>query len=298
MQLRATGRLRRRDTIEGYLFVAPALFGFAVFMLYPILASLGISFLHWNLSGKISFAGLGNYARLATDEVFRISLLNTIKWVVVYVPLSILASLALALAMDLPIRGIRTFRTIFYLPVVSPVLVVALLFVWLYNSEFGLLNYLLSLVGIPPVGWLTNPRVSIYSVAIMYMWKEAGYNMLIILAALQGIPRQLYEAAELDGVTGFKKILYIKLPLLTPAFYYVILTSVIYAFQVFTEIYIMTSGGPGYSTHTIAYYLWSNAFKYGEMGYACAQAMVLFAIIIVVSLIQNKFLGDKVQYDL
>ncbi|HOX31532.1 MAG TPA: sugar ABC transporter permease [Spirochaetales bacterium] len=294
----ATHSLRRRDTVEGWLFIAPALFGFLLFMVYPILASSAISLFDWNLTGKPAFSGLRNYRALWGDEVFRISLLNTCKWVVVYVPVSIVASLVLALAMDMPIRGIIGFRTIFYLPVVSPVLVVALLFVWLYNSEFGLFNYLLSLAGLEPVGWLTNPRISIFSVAAMYMWKDAGYNMLIILAALQGIPRQLYEAAELDGVTGLRKLLYIKLPLLTPAFYYVIIVSVIYAFQVFTEIYIMTNGGPGYSTHTIAYYLWVNAFRYGKMGYACAQAMVLFVLIMGVTLVQDRLLGRKVQYDL
>jgi multiple sugar transport system permease protein len=289
---------RFRDNLEGYLFIAPALFGFLVFMVYPIIASFTLGLYDWNLTGKPSFVGFANFAELARDEVFWISIKNTVKWVAVYVPLTLAFSFLLANAMDKPMRGVITYRTIFYLPSVSPLISVALLFVWLYNRDFGLLNFFLSLAGIKPVGWLSDPRVSIYSISLMYLYKEVGYNVLILLAAMQGIPRQLYEAAEMDGVRGLKRLWYIKIPLLTPAFYYIAIIALIYAFQVFTEIYVMTKGGPGTSTYTLGYYIYANAFQYGRMGYASAQAVVLFLVILAMTLAQNTFMGKKVQYDL
>jgi ABC-type sugar transport systems, permease components len=293
-----TMSMRGRDNLEGYLFIAPATFGFLLFMVYPIVASFAMGLFDWSLTGKPSFIGLANFDEIRRDEVFWISIKNTVKWVVVYVPATIVLAFVLANAMDKPMRGVIAYRTIFYLPSVCPLISVALLFVWLYNRDFGLLNYLLSFLGLGPVGWLSDPKVSIYSVALMYLYKEVGYNVIILLAAMQGIPRQLYEAAELDGVKGVKKLWYIKIPLLTPAFYYIAIIALIYAFQVFTEIYVMTRGGPGNSTYTLGYYIYANAFQYGRMGYASAQAIILFLIILAVTLAQNKFLGKKVQYDL
>jgi len=289
--------LAQKDAITGYIFIAPAVFGLLVFMLYPIIASFVISTFDWNVLTSPKFNGINNYFELFTDRVFLISLTNTLKWVVFYVPLSILVSFIMALAMDMPVRGISFFRTVFYIPVVTPIICVALLFTWIYNKEFGILNHIIYSLGGKPVGWLTESNLAIFSIALMSIWKWAGYNMLIMLAGLQGIPDTLYEAAEIDGVTPFKKVWYIKLPLLKPAFFFIILTSVIDAFQVFSEIYIMTKGGPGYSTYTISYYLFTNAFEYGKMGYACAMAVILFVIIMTITLIQNKLLGERMTYD-
>ena len=289
--------LAQKDALAGYLFILPAVFGLAVFLIYPIISSFVISTFDWNILSKPVYTGLSNYKNLFTDEIFLASLTNTIKWVLFYVPLSILVSFVMALAMDMPVRGIGFFRTVFYIPVITPIICVALLFVWIYNKEFGILNYLLSLIGIKPVGWLNESSIAIFSIALMSIWKWAGYNMLILLAALQGIPESLYEAAEMDGVTPLKKVWYIKIPLLKPSFYFIIITSIIDAFQVFSEIYIMTKGGPGYSTYTISYYLWSNAFVYGQMGYACAMAVIMFIIIMTCTLIQNRLLGKNVTYD-
>ena len=288
--------LAQKDAIIGYIFILPAVFGLLSFYIYPIISSFVISTYEWNVLSKPVFTGIENYKTLFRDEIYLASLSNTIKWVLFYVPTSILVSFIMALAMDMPVKGIGFFRTVFYIPVITPIICVALLFVWIYNKEFGILNYLLSVAGIPAVGWLNNTHIAIFSISLMSIWKWAGYNMLIMLAALQGIPETLYEAAEIDGVTPFKKLWYIKIPLLKPAFFYIIITSIIDAFQVFTEIYIMTKGGPGYSTYTISYYLYSNAFEYGQMGYACAIAVVLFLIIMTCTLIQNKLLGKNVTY--
>lgn len=288
----------KRDNIAGYAFIGPSLIGFLVFMVYPIFASFGISLTKWSMTGSSKFIGLDNYIRLFKDSTFLISMVNTLKWVVAYVPVSIAVSLLLALALNKPLKGIIVYRGIFYLPVITPLLVVSLLFVWLYNEDFGLINYILSLFNINKVGWLTDPSISIFSIALMSIWKSAGWNMLILLAGLQGIPKHLYEAAEIDGITGWKKLKYITIPLLSPSIYYVVIMAVINAFQVFSEVYIMTSGGPGYSTYTMAYYLWLNAFSYNDMGYACAISVIMFILILAVTIVQSKVLGEKVQYDL
>jgi len=296
--MKSVNKIRRRDNIEGYLFIAPAMFGFLAFLIYPIIASVAISFMDWNIISTPKWTGFDNYVTLIGDETFQISVLNTFKWIIVYIPMSVTLSFILALAAELPLKGIKTLRTIFYLPVVSPLLVVALLFVWLYNPEFGLINYILSFFGIPQIGWLTNPNLAIFSIAFMTTWKMGGYNMIIFLAGLNGIPRTLYEAADLDGIGPLQKVFYIKLPLITPAIFYVVVMAVIYAFQVFSEIYVMTKGGPGYSTYTMAFYLYQNAYNFGKMGYGSAMSLVMTVIILIVTIIQNFVLGKRVQYDL
>lgn len=267
-------------------------------MYYPIIRSFFISFFDWNLLQEPTFTGIENYKTLFHDEVFRTSLVNTIKWVLIYVPMSVVSSFLLALLLDRKLKGAGFFRTLYYLPVVCPIVVVALLFVWIYNTDYGILNFLLkNLFGIEPVGWITDSRFSLFSIAVMSVWKWAGYNMLIFLAALQGIDENLYEAAAIDGITPWTKLIKIKIPLVMPSIYFVMLTAVIDAFQMFTEIFIMTKGGPGYSTYTVSYYLWSNAFEYSKMGYACAMAAVMFVIIMTVTLVQNRIMNKKVQYD-
>lgn len=266
-------------------------------MFYPIIASFVISVFDWGLLDTPVFTGLANYTELFQDDIFLTSLFNTFKWVIVYVPISVITSFCLALAMDMPLKGIGFFRTLFYMPVVAPIVVISLLFVWMYNKEFGVINYILSWFGMDPVGWLIDTRISLFSIVIMSVWKWAGYNMLIFLSALQGIPDDLYEAAALEGITPLQKLFRIKIPLVMPSIYFVMLTSVIDAFQIFTEIYVMTGGGPGYSTYTVSYYLWSSAFKYSRMGYACAMAVVMFVIIMIATLIQDRLMNRKVQFD-
>jgi multiple sugar transport system permease protein len=296
--VKVRSKKRMRDNIVGYIFISPTLFGFLVFTLVPVLSSFLMGFLKWDLLQPPSWAGLDNYFELFKDKIFLVSLKNTVMWVIYYVPASIALSLILALAMNLPLKGISIFRTIFYIPVISPLLAIALLFVWLYNPDFGLINFFLNKIGLEPLGWLTNEKLALPSIAIMAIWKNAGWNMLIFLAAMQGIPRHLYEAAELDGATRWQKFWNVTFPLLAPATFFIMIMSLIGAFQVFGEIYIMTNGGPGYSTHTLSFYLWANAFKFNKMGIAGAISMVMFLMILIVTLLQNRFFGRKVQYDL
>ncbi|MCI9341349.1 MAG: sugar ABC transporter permease [Dorea sp.] len=290
--------LKQKEAVTGYIFIALPLVSLIIMMYYPIIRSFFISFFDWNLLQEPTFTGIENYKTLFHDEVFRTSLVNTIKWVLIYVPMSVVSSFLLALLLDRKLKGAGFFRTLYYLPVVCPIVVVALLFVWIYNTDYGILNFLLkNLFGIDPVGWITDSRFSLFSIAVMSVWKWAGYNMLIFLAALQGIDENLYEAAAIDGITPWTKLIKIKIPLVMPSIYFVMLTAVIDAFQMFTEIFIMTKGGPGYSTYTVSYYLWSNAFEYSKMGYACAMAAVMFVIIMTVTLVQNRIMNKKVQYD-
>lgn len=289
--------LQEKDALSGYLFITPALISLLIFVVYPVIASFVISGFNWGILSSPRFIGIENYKTLFRDPIFLESLKNTFVWVIMYVPVSILISLIVALAMDMPLKGIGFFRTMFYLPVMTPMVVCALLFVWIYHTDYGILNYILSFFKIHPVSWLTDKSISLISIALMSVWKHSGYNMLILLSALQGIPESLYEAAALDGITPWRKLINIKLPLIMPSMYFVILTSVIDAFQVFTEILIMTKGGPGYSTYTVSYYLFSNAFEFGKMGYACAMSVVMFIIILTVTLIQDKVLNKNVQYE-
>ncbi|MDE7037465.1 MAG: sugar ABC transporter permease [Lachnospiraceae bacterium] len=290
--------LKQKEAVTGYIFIALPLISLIIMMYYPIIRSFFISFFDWNLLQEPTFTGIENYKTLFHDEVFRTSLVNTIKWVLIYVPMSVVSSFLLALLLDRKLKGAGFFRTLYYLPVVCPIVVVALLFVWIYNTDYGILNFLLkNLFGIDPVGWITDSRFSLFSIAVMSVWKWAGYNMLIFLSALQGIDENLYEAAAIDGITPWTKLIKIKIPLVMPSIYFVMLTAVIDAFQMFTEIFIMTKGGPGYSTYTVSYYLWSNAFEYSKMGYACAMAAVMFVIIMTVTLVQNRIMNKKVQYD-
>lgn len=265
-------------------------------MYYPIIRSFFISFFEWDLLQDPKFIGLTNYKTLFKDEVFREALGNTLQWVIMYVPMSVITSFALALLLDRKLKFSGFFRTLYYLPVVCPIVVVALLFVWIYNTDYGILNFILKeLFHMEPIGWLTDAKYSLFAIAIMSVWKWAGYNMLIFLAALQGIDESLYEAAALDGVTPTQLLFKIKIPLVMPSIYFVMLTAVIDAFQMYTEIFIMTKGGPGYSTYTVSYYLWSNAFEYSKMGYACAMAAVMFVIIMAVTLIQNRIMDKRIE---
>ena len=290
--------LKQKEAMTGFFFILLPLISLIIFMYYPIIRSFIISFYDWDLLKEPVFNGIENYKTLMQDKVFKEALFNTVKWVIIYVPMSIISSFALALLLDRKLKGAGFFRTLYYLPVVCPIVVVALLFVWIYNTDYGILNFILKeLFHMEPIGWLTDAKYSLFAIAVMSVWKWAGYNMLILLAALQGIDESLFEAAAIDGITPLQKLIYIKIPLVMPSIYFVMLTAVIDAFQIFTEIFIMTKGGPGYSTYTVSYYLWSNAFEYSKMGYACAMAAVMFVIILTVTLIQNKVMNKKVQFD-
>ena len=291
------GPLLRSERRWAAVFLLPSLLGFLVFTLLPVLASLGLGFVKWNLVGLPEFIGLGNYDKAIHDPMFWRVLKNTAVYTLGTVPTSMALSLALALALNQKIRGVTLFRGIFYLPVVAPMVAVAMVWRWLYNADFGVINYLLSLIGLPAIPWLTSTRWALPSVIIMSVWKGLGYGMVIYLAGLQGIPQHLYDAAAVDGANGWQRFRYVTVPMLSTTTFFVMVTSVISSFQVFGQIYIMTRGGPANASSTIVYYIYQNGFESFRMGYASALSWLLFAVIFVFTIVQFRAQRERIYYE-
>lgn len=289
---------RTREIIAGYLFLAPNFLGFLLFSFLPVLASVGISLTDWNISGQFQITGLENYRYMFSgDPKFYTILSNTIYFTLLYVPLVLAAALGLALLVNRGIRTVIVFRFMFFLPVVTSAVAASMVFQWIYNREFGLLNYLLGIFGVPKVSWLTDLRVVMFSVVFVNIWKNAGKLMVIYLAGLQGIPKYLYEAAEIDGANGFQKFWSITLPMISPTTFFILITSVIDSFQVFEIVFTLTGGGPLDATRTLVTYIYDMSFTRFKMGYACALAIVLFVIIFIFTIIQFRLQKKWVQAD-
>uniref|UniRef100_A0A540VLY4 Sugar ABC transporter permease n=2 Tax=Litorilinea aerophila TaxID=1204385 RepID=A0A540VLY4_9CHLR len=290
-------RLSNNEHFVGYIFIAPLLVGLLVFTYGPVLAAFGLSFTKGDYISTPKWIGLDNYRALLQDELFWKSLWNTVYYVVGVVPLGIVLSLLLALAMNQKLRGIVFYRSIFFLPTITSSVAISLMWLWIYNPEFGVLNFLLRLVGVKGPAWLSTPEWAMPAVIIMAVWRGLGYNMLIFLAGLQGIPEVYYEAAEIDGAGGWAKFRYITVPLLSPTTFMLLILGLIGAFQVFEYTYVMTGGGPLYSTLTMVLYVYTNAFRFFEMGYASALAYVLFFILLGLTLVQFKYQDRWVHYE-
>lgn len=294
---------RRREMIAAFWFLLPNVIGFVLFMVGPLLASLGISFLEWNLLTPPKWLGIANFAKLLSDEDFWHSLRATLYYILGSVPLGIVSALALALALNQKLYGIRLYRTIYFIPVVSSMIAVALMWRWMYNPTAGILNYMLDqffkLLHLPltPPDWLQSRTWAMPAIILMSVWKSLGYNMVLFLAGLQGIPTHLYEAAEIDGATSWHKFRNITLPLLTPTTFFIVIISLIGSFQIFEQAYIMTQGGPARATVTTVYFIYENGFQWYKMGYASAVAWVLFALILVVTLVQWRYQDRWVFYE-
>jgi multiple sugar transport system permease protein len=290
--------LRRQETIAGYLFLLPNIVGFLVFSSIPVVATFSISLLDWDLIRAPRFVGIDNYVKLLTDDaVFRKVLFNTAYYVIGTVPAGIILSLLLALAMNSNVRGIALFRVIFFIPVISASVAVAVMWRWLYNTDFGLINLILTSVGLKGVPWLSSTAWAMPAVILMAIWKSLGYNMVIFLAGLQSIPAHLHEAAAIDGANGVQRFRYITLPLLAPTTFFVLVISVISSFQVFDLAFVLTKGGPGDATNTMVMYIYNQAFQFFHMGYAAAIAWVLFAIIFAITLLQHQLQKRWVHYE-
>ena len=292
--------LRENSPLWGYLFILPNFLSVIVFVLIPIVASLYLSFTDWDLLNKAHWVGVSNYVKLITkDRLFKTSLLNTVLYAVYTIPIGVSLSLILALLLNSRLMVCKTFfRSVFFLPHVCTLAAVALVWKWFYNAEFGILNYILESVGLPGQKWLSDRNLALPSIAAMSIWKSAGYNMVILVAGLQGIPSYLYEAADLDGARGFTRFRYITFPMLMPSLFFITITATIGSFQVFDSVMVMTRGGPANQTLVYNYYLYQNAFQNFKMGYASAMAYILFIIIVVITILQFKLMGKRVSYDL
>jgi multiple sugar transport system permease protein len=290
--------LKRQDWLAAAIFLAPNMIGLIVFILIPVVAGLLISFTEWDLLSPPEFVGLQNYADLLTDDpLFWHTLKNTVLYSLMVIPGGMIISLGLALALNGKLKGTALYRTIYFLPYVCSGISIALIWRWIYQPDFGLLNSILTTAGLPRYGWLTDRNMALFSVAIVAIWQSMGYNMVIFLAGLKGIPSMYYEAAQIDGASPWQVFRRITLPLLTPTLFFVLTISLIASFQVFAFVFVMTEGGPGDATQVYVYYLWENAFTYFKMGYASAMAYILFIIMLVITLLQVRLLGRRVHYD-
>jgi len=292
-------RLHLSPTMRSFLtllaFISPWLIGFAWFFLYPTLSSLYYSFTEYNVLQPEIWIGLENYGELKHDPSFWRSLGNTVYYNVLSVPLNILVAYLLAVLLNRPMPGRALLRTLVYVPVVVQITATAMIWMWLFNSNWGMLNNLLALVGIDGPPWLGSPVWAKPSLIFMQTWLVGG-STLIYLAALQDVPRSLYEAAEVDGATAFRKLVNITVPMVTPAFLFSLLTGLIGAFQVFATAWIMTQGGPNKSTQFYVYYLYMNGFRYFRMGYASAMAWILLVLVLIVSIITFSTSARWVYY--
>ncbi|MBN2908111.1 sugar ABC transporter permease [Polycladomyces sp. WAk] len=281
----------------GYWLVLPYVVFLLVFMAYPVLFSVWLTFHDWNLvSPEIPFVGLENYERLLNDDLFFKSLWNTLRFILINIPLQIGLALILAVALNQPLKGRGFFRGAYFLPVVTSGVVISFLWAWMLSTDDGLINGLLQKAGLHPVPWLTSEAWAMPSLAWVAAWKNLGYYVVIFLAGLQSIPKQLYEAARIDGATSLQCFFRITIPMLNPAMLLVVILSTINGFQLFTEPYIMTGGGPANSSLSVVMYIYKNAFQSLDMGYAATIGLVLALIILGVSMIQKRLLEKDVTY--
>lgn len=288
--------LRTNEATWFYIFLLPWLIGFLVFTLFPILASLGLGFTRYNAIKPLDWVGLKNFIFLSKDTIFIKSLRVTLTYTVIFVPIQLMISLFLAVLLNLRVFGMRTIRTIYYLPAILPTVVTGLVWVWLFNPDFGLLNFLLfKIFGIHGPNWLGSERWVMSAVIISGLW-GMGAGVLIFLAALQNVPDELYEAAELDGATVLHRFWHVTIPMISPVILYNLLIFMIGALQVFARIYVLTAGGPNYGSYFYNIYVYDNAFSYFKLGLASAQAWILFIIIMLMTLITLRSSGRWVYY--
>jgi multiple sugar transport system permease protein len=289
-------RLLRSDHVAGWLFVAPATILLVVFGLVPIGWSAVLSFQHNDLLSASHWVGAANYEALRHDPVFRKSIRNTVVYTVLFVPISIGLALGVAMALNVRIRLISIYRTAVFVPVAVSTVATAIIFNWVFDPTYGIANWLLNEVGISSQGFFRDPDQALYGIVAMTVWGWIGFDVIIYLAALQGIPQELLEAAAIDGASRWATFRSVVLPLLGPATLFLIVWSTINALQLFDEIYNTTRGGPLEATTVVVYYLWQQAFQFFNAGYAAAIAYVLFVAILVVTLLQLLISRRTVHY--
>ncbi len=282
---------RMRREWSAYLFLAPGVIVFSVFTVAALVFAVYLTFHEWNiLQPQKPFIGLQNYRDMLHDEHYRRSIINTLYFTGGSVPLTMLGGLVVALLLNQPIRFRGLFRTMYYLPVVTPFVVAAILWKWLYNSSYGLFDYYLLKAHLidQPLLWLADKDLAMPSVILMSVWSGVGFSMVVYLAGLQSIPGELYEAAKVDGAGAFNRLRYITVPMLRPTTLFLLVVGIIGSFQIFTQVFIMTNGGPAERTTTMVFFIYEAAFKFYDMGYASTLAFGLFALLFLVTLLQLR----------
>ena len=295
--VKGRSRLADREARWGWFFIAPWIVGFLLFTAFPVATSLFLSFTQYELITAPNWVGANNYVDLfSADRLFILSLYNTAYYVLFSVPLSIILAFVLSMLLNVKLHGMNFYRTVFYLPAVTSGVAVSLLWMWLFNPQFGLINFLLRSLGLPAPAWLVDPAWSKPAFIMMSLWGVGG-TVVIFLAGLQGVPRSLYEAAQIDGANTWQCFWNITVPMMTPVIFFNLVMGMIGSFQVFTQAYVMTNGGPQDSTLFYMLYLFRQAFKLLRMGYAAAMAWILFIIILVLTLIQFRLADRWVYYE-
>jgi multiple sugar transport system permease protein len=289
---------------EGYLFLLPSLLGVLAFTAFPVIFAIAISFTQWNLTSPPQFIGLGNFTNLFTQDVlFGQVVSNMIVYVLAIVPLQIALSLLLALALNRPLRSMKIFRGIYYMPVITTIVAAALVFQFMFDRDYGLINAPIWWLGdvlntpVNPPNWLGSSQWSKAAVIVLVLWKNVGFTTILFLAGLQTIPKELHEAAMIDGAGRRQRLFSITLPLLSPTTFFIVVILVIGAFRLFDEPFVMTRGGPAGSSLTAVMYIYQTAFQFSSMGKASALALVLFVVILAITLVQQRLQKRWVFYE-
>lgn len=290
--------MRRREAIEGYLFISPWIIGFIAFVGGPLIASMYLSFNKYNILRPPVFIGLQNYIYAFTkDDLFLPSIVRTFYFALLSVPLALAGSLAFALLLNQKLQGTTWWRTMFFLPTLTPLVAAALLWRWMLNPDVGLVNYLLAQIGIQGPGWLASTKWAIPSLVLMGLWASVGGSrMIIFLAGLQDVPRELLESAEIDGAGTWAKFRHVTLPMITPVVFFNLVLGIIFALRAFEAAFVATNGGPARATWFISLHIYQNAFVSFDMGYASALSWVLFMILFAITYIQFRLSGRWVFY--
>ena len=286
-------KAKTADTIAGYVFLLPYLLFLFTVVLYPLIQGLYMSFHEWGIFGAPKYIGVKNYVTLWNDGTFWDSLWHTVYFVVLSTPPLVILGLLFATGLNKKFRGRSMARGMIFFPYLLTVSIVGAIWRWMLQRNYGLVNYYLGKLGLSAMGWLTEASTAMPAVALATIWWTVGFNVIVFLAALQDIPEQLYEAAKIDGADGIKSFFKITIPMLRPTMFFVIIMQIISSFQIFGQEYVMTGGGPYGKTRTMVQYLYEQGFRYFRMGYASAMAYVLFAIMLILTLIQWKIMGSK-----
>ena len=286
----------RREALDGYLFIAPWLIGFVLFVAGPMLGAIVLAMLRWDFIGSPTWIGLANFQRLFTSSLVRVTLWNTAFYTFLSVPLQLMVALGTALLLNQRLRFLAVFRTAFYLPSVMPAVANAVLWLWLLNPEIGLANALLRLLGLPQLQWIYDPALAKPTFILISLW-GVGNTMIVFLAGLQGVPQSLYEVAELDGANWWQRFRHVTLPMISPVILFNLIIGIIASFQVFTNAFLLTNGGPQNATLFTVLYIYRLGFEQSNIGMAAALAWLLFLIILVFSLIQLRLSRSWVYYE-